>query len=167
MGRAHQESIEGVVKFEIELSVGAGFGAGVAPCVSGAIVGTYPGEFLDPRLDEGPVEGEVAEAPFLDAMTVEAGRMPVQWTRRWWPPRCLRRVCRVAWVRSGSWSGPRRDWCNAKRATANSGVVRMRVFMRLGFLEKRIRGGGAKLQRLIEGLPAGFGRSGLPLRGRC
>ena len=65
-GSALAELAKGVVEFEVELGEGAGFGAGVAPCVTSAIVGADAGEVLDFLLDEDPGEGEVAQAVFYD-----------------------------------------------------------------------------------------------------
>jgi hypothetical protein len=60
------EAVKSVVEFEIELGVGAGLRAWVAPSVSATIVGTDPGESFDALLNENPIEGEITEAVFDD-----------------------------------------------------------------------------------------------------
>jgi len=53
------------VKFEIDLRKGAWRGTGIAPGVSGAVVGADAGEDGDTRLHQCPVKGKVPK-PILD-----------------------------------------------------------------------------------------------------
>jgi hypothetical protein len=83
-GRAFSGLCQCVVKFEIELRKAAGLRTGIAPCISGAVVGADAGELLDALLDEDPIERKIAESVFDDdgerafAGAVEMEAMPAE-----------------------------------------------------------------------------------------
>src|SRR5206468_3370201 len=96
------ELVQRVVKLEIELSMRARLGTGIAPRIPGTVVRADSRKLFDSRLNKNPVEGKIAQTVFhynrkisfaravdMEAMAAEINELTWRWrtrhlgSRRW------------------------------------------------------------------------------------